>query len=146
MNTWASCVEEFHRQRGEVVPTRPCIPTATVVALRQRLMLEELAELAAALAGRDIVAVADGIADLLYVTVGTATACGLGPILEQLFLEVHRSNLTKIVRGDTLPEGGKYGLSGSRPPGYRAPLLGVIIDTYDDAVKSIEESCLEGKK
>jgi predicted HAD superfamily Cof-like phosphohydrolase len=42
----------------------------------------------------DIVAVADAIADLLYVTYGAALTFGI-PIRE-VFAEVHRSNMTKL--------------------------------------------------
>lgn len=62
-------------------------------ALRAELMLEELAEVLQALADRDEVELADGIADLLYVTFGTGNQFDI-PTLA-VFEEVHRSNMTK---------------------------------------------------
>ena len=61
--------------------------------LRAELMIEELAEALEAMVCRDEVALLDGLADLLYVVVGTATQFKLP--LEAAFWEVHRSNMTK---------------------------------------------------
>lgn len=60
---------------------------------RAHLIAEELGEMTKAWSGRDVVGIADGLADLLYVVLGTAVAAGIdiGPILA----EVHRSNMTK---------------------------------------------------
>ncbi len=70
--------------------------------MRIRLITEELSELVKAMLTGDRVAIADGIADLLYVTYGTAVAYGI-PI-DGVFAEVHRSNMTKSMDKDA---GGK---------------------------------------
>lgn len=64
-----------------------------VRALRGELMTEELAEVLRAMAIGDERELLDGLADLLYVVVGTAVAFDL-PLVEA-FWEVHRSNMTK---------------------------------------------------
>ena len=56
-------------------------------------MVEELAETLQAMAHCDEVDTLDGLADLLYVTVGTARLFDL-PV-EAAYREVHRSNMTK---------------------------------------------------
>lgn len=63
-------------------------------ALRARLMLEELGELLTASAMNDVEEIADGLADLLYVTLGTAVEWGLplGPVFD----DVHRANMEKF--------------------------------------------------
>ena len=61
--------------------------------MRIRLILEELAELSAALQKEDIEEVCKETADLLYVVFGLAVQMGL-PI-DRIFSEVHRSNMTK---------------------------------------------------
>jgi hypothetical protein len=82
-------------------------------------MIEELAELAAALHEGRVVAVADALADLLYVVHGTALACGV-PI-DAVFAEVHRSNMTKLEL-DAHGKGGKVAKEGWSRPNL-APLL-----------------------
>lgn len=62
-------------------------------ALRAELMLEELSEVLQALQDRDELELLDGLADLMYVTVGTGVKFDL-PV-EDAFQEVHRSNMTK---------------------------------------------------
>ena len=64
-----------------------------VKALRLHLICEEVNELALALMDSDEVAAADALADLLYVTLGSAVAFSI-PI-DLVFAEVHRSNMTK---------------------------------------------------
>lgn len=53
----------------------------------------------------NLLQLADGIADLEYVSTGTASACGIK--MQPIFDEVHRSNMTKSIDG-TFREDGKY--------------------------------------
>jgi predicted HAD superfamily Cof-like phosphohydrolase len=59
---------------------------------------EELEELVAAIETESVEDIADGVADLLYLTIGTALAYGI-PI-EAVFDEIHRSNMTKTLPPD----------------------------------------------
>ncbi len=52
-------------------------------------------ELVACMLKGDLVGVADGLADVLYVVIGTAIAYGID--IQEVFDEVHRSNLSKTV-------------------------------------------------
>jgi predicted HAD superfamily Cof-like phosphohydrolase len=61
--------------------------------LRVHLLMEELAEVIIGLASCKKVDVLDGLADLSYVTLGTAAVFELP--LPEAFEEVHRSNMTK---------------------------------------------------
>lgn len=105
-------VEEFMRRCDQEVKTYPEIPDEKVKTLRIRLMMEELMgatkpyveynliqnksdELVASILKNDIVGIADGIADVLYVVIGTAAAYGID--IQEVFDEVHRSNLSKTV-------------------------------------------------
>jgi predicted HAD superfamily Cof-like phosphohydrolase len=65
-----------------------------VKELRCALIEEEAAEFRAAVEDGDIVAVADAIADLLYVVYGAALTFGIPA--HAVFTEVHRSNMTKL--------------------------------------------------
>ncbi len=64
--------------------------------VRARLMQEELDEYRAAADSGDLIAVADALSDLLYVVLGTYIAHGLQDVAEDLFREVHRSNMSKL--------------------------------------------------
>jgi hypothetical protein len=71
---------------------------ADVPKLRVGLLLEEASEFAEAIAKGDKVALADAIADVIYVAVGTAITFNIP--LDKIFDEVHRSNMTKKSKGD----------------------------------------------
>lgn len=94
MADYEMMVREFMVKHGQFAKNLPStnLP-AEVKLLRLRLMAEELGEVASAIHQDDIVEIADGLADLIYVAVGTAIAFGI-PINE-VFTEVHRSNMTK---------------------------------------------------
>ena len=83
-------VYEFHRKFGATIGQFPAIRDPI---LRARLLREECNETCAALVAGDLVETADGLADLVYVALGTAVACGID--LAPIFQEVHRSNMTK---------------------------------------------------
>ena len=76
-------------------------PTATVPAEisqgRIQMFSEELEEYRAAVHNHDIVEIADApLTDMLYVLLGTFITHGLQDIAEQLFAEIHRSNMSKL--------------------------------------------------
>ena len=64
--------------------------------LRWRLMDEENLEYLEACKQKDLVEVADALADQLYILCGTILKHGMGNIIEDLFNEVHRSNMSKL--------------------------------------------------
>lgn len=94
------------------------VPQVEDASVRAHLVLEETAELVQALASGDRLAALDAVADLLYVTLGTAVTFDL-PIVEA-FDEVHVSNMTKTVEQDRPGHPGKG--SGYRPPDLRRVL------------------------
>ncbi len=91
----ADDVAEFHR--AYELPLRSA-PTGAVGAdqarLRQALIEEEVAELAAAADAEDVVGVADALADIVYVAYGTAHVYGID--LDAVLHAVHVSNMTKL--------------------------------------------------
>ncbi len=91
-------------------------------ALRAELMLEELGESLEALAKGHELALLDGLADLLYVTFGTATTFDLPATLA--FQEVHRSNMTKSRRLDHAA-----GVTGKGPQ-FRPPDLRRVLNQH----------------
>lgn len=86
-------VNKFQDTFGVRQRSIPSVPTVDEKALRYSLMHEELEEYGLAAKNNNVTEVADALADLMYVLLGTACTWGidLGPI----FNEVHRSNMTK---------------------------------------------------
>ncbi len=117
-------VKEFHEAFGLLVNDRPTVPGGVpgvekTTVLRHRLIAEELDEFDAACWDGDVVAVADALADLLYVVYGAAVSFGID--MEPVFNEVHRSNMTKV--GGHKDEGGKW----VKPKTYTPPDLAPIL-------------------
>ena len=88
-------VGAFHAAFG--LPVRAW-PTADIpveeAQLRQALLDEEVDELRDAVVAGDVVAIADALADIVYIACGTAHAYGVD--LDAVVAEVHRSNMTKL--------------------------------------------------
>ena len=93
MNDEQLMVRDFHERFGLPSSDRPNWPGETVHRLRVLLIEEELAELRNAGEARNLVAVADALADMLYVVYGAAQAYGID--LQPVFREIHRSNMSK---------------------------------------------------
>ena len=88
-------VWDFHRAFGLPARTRPtAVRDRDLAELRVRLQREETEELAEALGVQDLVAIADALADILYVAYGTAVTYGID--LDAVVAEVHRSNMSKL--------------------------------------------------
>ncbi|TAH39215.1 MAG: hypothetical protein EYC69_13575 [Bacteroidetes bacterium] len=80
---------EFHEQ-----------PTADVsekiIALRHKLMAEENDEYLEACEKKDLTLIADALGDKMYILFGTIIAHGLQHKIEEVFDEIHRSNMSKL--------------------------------------------------
>jgi len=87
-------VGQFMKTFGQEVKTKPEIPNAEITNLRLELIAEELNELYDAMEQKDIVAIADALTDILYVTYGAGHAFGID--LDKCFTEVQRSNMSKL--------------------------------------------------
>jgi predicted HAD superfamily Cof-like phosphohydrolase len=93
--SYTDMVREFHEYVGAPTPSKPHIPYDRV-ELRYALVDEEIQELCDALYSVEpisLIEVADAIADSIYVLCGMAIEFGIP--LDEVFAEVHRSNMTK---------------------------------------------------
>lgn len=118
-------IREFHFKAGQDAPQHAVIPDLKTRFLRVKLLLEEVLELAAAMGVKvytkfgpdsrveiseerlsftananhepDLVLIADALADIQYVNLGASVACGID--LDEIFQEVHRSNMSKFIDG-----------------------------------------------
>lgn len=116
-------VMEFHRTFGVKIGVP--ISDREAAELRVRLMREELQEIDDALVADDLHGVADGLADLAYVTYGSAITWGID--LDVAITEVHAANMRKLDAAG-LPilrtDGKILKPIGWKPPDMTAALLG----------------------
>lgn len=109
------------------LPREP-LPTAhvgdTLALLRVRLLREEVEEFADAAERRDLVAIADALADVVYVAYGSAVTYGID--LDAVVREVHRSNMSKLDANGrrVMREDGKV----MKSELYRPPNVGGVIN------------------
>jgi predicted HAD superfamily Cof-like phosphohydrolase len=89
-------VQEFHEAFGVNIEEEPIIPSKERCDLRQKILQEEVNELNEAWKKGDLVEVADAIADIHYVLMGTVLEFGLQDKYEEIIAEVHRSNMSKL--------------------------------------------------
>ena len=90
-----SDVAEFHRTFNLPIESGPVIPAKDRCELRVNLLQEELNELKEAIEEKDLVEIADALADLQYVLSGAVLEFGMAPSFKEIFDEVQRSNLSK---------------------------------------------------
>lgn len=103
---YSGMLKEFHKKFNHHIEEHPTsVVPDNVFELRVKLMREELNETIAAMVDENLVEIADGLADLLYVVFGTAISYGI-PI-DEIFTEVHRSNMTKSMLKDEKSIKGK---------------------------------------
>lgn len=145
MTTEQIQVREWMKIGQQECPLTPTSISPTVAKLRIELIYEELTELAEALGfyfqedelydicvfyrpKTNQILVADALADLLIVVLGTAVACGID--LDPCFQEVMRSNNTKFVKDGN----GNFTVVKNRlgkimkPATYKPPNLQPILD------------------
>lgn len=67
-----------------------------IVALRHKLMAEENDEYLEACQQKNLTLIADALGDKLYILFGTIIAHGLQHKIEEVFDEIHRSNMSKL--------------------------------------------------
>lgn len=119
-------VKAFHAAFGlPVQDSHESFPDEKTMRLRHRLMEEENNEYLEAALKKDAAQVADALGDKLYILCGTIIAHGLQHKIEEVFFEIHRSNMSKL-GPDGKPiyrEDGKV----MKGPGYFLPDIRSIL-------------------
>ena len=91
------CVEEFHRIYKLGNSEKPIGKLKDgLEKLRFDLMAEENGEYLEAAQNGDVVEVADALGDMLYILCGTIIEHGMQNVIDDVFEEIHRSNLSKL--------------------------------------------------
>ncbi len=127
MKNKINAVEQFHNSFGLGVSQKPKANLGEAKNnLRFNLMDEENKEYFEAAEKDDLVEVADALGDMLYILCGTILEHGMQHIIEEVFDEIQRSNMSKL-GADGQPiyrEDGKV-LKG---PDYFKPNIRSILD------------------
>lgn len=93
-------VGEFHKLFGHSVRTTPYYDVfdkdQSLIKFRQAMIDEENKEFKEACEEKNLVEVADALADMLYFIYGAGHVFGLN--LDDIFAEVHNSNLSKLCK------------------------------------------------
>ena len=87
---------DFQSAYNSTRNTKPTLIEPDDYFLRYRLGKEELLEYLDACNNDDLVEITDALADQLYILLGTMIAHGMQDIIEDVFNEVHRSNMSKL--------------------------------------------------
>lgn len=96
--SYYNAVQQFHSKVLGIEDTLPTFVLPVEFSQRIDFMEEEIEELGQAYINEDLVGVADALADLVYVAVGTAHMMGIP--FDQVFKVVHAANMRKV-RGMT---------------------------------------------
>ena len=97
MKNKIKAVQDFHEAFGLGIEQKPVanLPLAKL-QLRYDLMAEENDEYIEAAKNNDLVEVADALGDMLYILCGTINAHGLQHKIAEVFVEIQRSNMSKL--------------------------------------------------
>ena len=88
-------LDEFHKAFNLPIRETPGIGIDEALAkLRVALLEEEVTEFVTASEDKDLIGIADALADIVYVAYGTALTYGID--LNAVLHEVHRSNMSKL--------------------------------------------------
>ncbi len=125
-----NAVREFHETYGAPVADHPTYLSQEALDRRERLLLEELEETIEWAKRRNMIEVADGIGDMLFIVLGWAVEAGID--IEPVFWEIVRSNRTKLgADGQPIRSDGTDGYPKGKVlkgPNYEPPALGDILD------------------
>ncbi len=90
-------VKEFHKTFKLEFHESPIAKIdPAIVDLRHRLMQEENDEYLDACRNNDLTQIADALGDKMYILFGSIIAHGLQYKIEEVFDEIHRSNMSKL--------------------------------------------------
>jgi predicted HAD superfamily Cof-like phosphohydrolase len=126
MKDYIQMVGDFHTVFDQRDGNKPRLISSNEGKLRYSLLAEENNEYLEAVESNDLVGIADALGDQLYIIYGTILKHGLQNKIEEVFREIHRSNMSKL-GADGKPiyrEDGKI-LKG---PSYFRPNIKSIIE------------------
>lgn len=110
-------VEQFHKSFNLQVNQEPVILDEETAYLRYALLSEENQEYYDACIDNNLEELVDALGDQLYIVLGTIITHGCQHIIEQVFDEIQRSNMSKLDENGQPIINGTNGLDLSKPVG-----------------------------
>lgn len=101
-------VAEFHTKFKAPVLKKPQLIPQDRSDLRYKLMKDEVEEYIKGVENHDIENISKELSDILYAVYGTILEHGLQDIIEEVFEEVHRSNMSKDYHEYKMIKGPDY--------------------------------------
>ena len=97
MKKQLNAVKDFHDTFGLNYNDSPTVDLGKkIIELRFNLMKEENEEYIEAARNNDIIEIADALGDMLYILCGTIIEHGMSDIIEYVFDEIQKSNMSKL--------------------------------------------------
>jgi predicted HAD superfamily Cof-like phosphohydrolase len=96
MRDYIQMVGDFHTVFDQKDGNKPRLISSNEGKLRYSLLAEENNEYLEAVESNDLVGIADALGDQLYIIYGTILKHGLQHKIEEVFREIHRSNMSKL--------------------------------------------------
>ena len=96
MRDYIQMVGDFHTVFDQKDGNKPRLISSNEGKLRYSLLAEENNEYLEAVEKEDLVGIADALGDQLYIIYGTILKHGLQHKIEEVFREIHRSNMSKL--------------------------------------------------
>jgi predicted HAD superfamily Cof-like phosphohydrolase len=124
-------VAKFHEKFGVRVGTTPSPISEKDAELRISLIDEEAEELCDAILHQDLVKIADGVGDLIYVAIGAALEFGID--MQPVWAAIQTTNMLK--------QGGAKRWDGKimKPEGWQPPQIDQILSTQVSLVEKLKE-------
>ncbi len=102
-------VKKFHKKFKVPILKKPSLTSAERAVFRHKLMAEEVVEyMTDGVQSEKIENIAKELADILYAVYGTILEHGLQDKIEEIFLENHRSQMSKEYDEFKMIKGGEY--------------------------------------
>lgn len=129
MKKHIEAVQQFHKSFKLNIQKKPTVDISLErKLLRYELMREENEEYLDAAKNNDLIEVADALGDMLYILCGTIIEHGMQDVIEEVFDEIQKSNMSKLdTNGQPIYRGDGKVLKG---PNYFKPNFGKILKNY----------------
>ncbi len=108
MNKQLESVKKFHEKFEQPILSKPSLISEDRAHNRYKLMKDEVEEYLEGVKNENIENIAKELSDILYVVYGTILEHGLQNKMEEIFNEVHSSNMSKDYDEYKMIKGEKY--------------------------------------